>query len=193
MLKIIYPKQDLHIHTTFSRRDSSVVQEQTLELISAVRHAEIIGISDHFEHLNDGLLDKYICKVKEYGFHLGIEVNGGDYIREAISTPVEYFIYHCRDRDEDYMGIDKLLETGKPVIIAHPYFLGTNLNRINSGCIIEINNRYIWRTDWRKQLWPFIEKFRFILSSDAHQPNWLSLNVAYHIASQLEIKETVLF
>ncbi len=193
MLKIIHPKQDLHIHTTFSTKDSSVVPEQTIELVASVRHAEIIGISDHFEHLTDGLFEMYCNKVREYGLLLGIEVNGGDYAREAISTPVDYFIYHCRDRDEDYRGVDILLESGKPVIIAHPYFLGTNLNRISRRCIIEINNRYIWRIDWKKELQPFVGRFRFILSSDAHQPNWLSLNVAYHVACSLGIEETVLF
>ena len=45
--------QDLHIHTIYSSGDSAVVKEQTIALIEEVRHASIIGISDHFEYLVD--------------------------------------------------------------------------------------------------------------------------------------------
>ena len=47
-----YP-QDLHIHTVFSDQDSSVVPEQTPELVARIAHAQVIGISDHFEHFAD--------------------------------------------------------------------------------------------------------------------------------------------
>ena len=39
---LLYP-QDLHIHTVYSDRDSSVVPEQTLELVARIAHARVIG------------------------------------------------------------------------------------------------------------------------------------------------------
>lgn len=102
-------QQDLHIHTTYSTTDSSVVPEQTVALVAAVKHAVIVGISDHFE------------------------------------------------------------------------------------CLVEINNRYIWRTDWRRYYGPFVHQFEFVIGSDAHQPNWLSQAVAQHAAATLGIEEHLIF
>ena len=47
-------QQDLHIHTTYSTNDNSVVPEQTVALVAAVNHANIVGISDHLEYLING-------------------------------------------------------------------------------------------------------------------------------------------
>jgi len=38
--------QDLHVHTVFSHGDGAIVPEQTVELVAAVGHARILGISD---------------------------------------------------------------------------------------------------------------------------------------------------
>lgn len=186
-------RQDLHIHTIFSTGDSAIVPEQNVDLIAAVRHAEIIGISDHFEYICDEIFDGYSKAVKSRGLKLGTEVDGGEYAAEAAGYPVEYFIYHCADEEIHYAGLDRLLETGKPVVVAHPLFMGTDLTRLPEGCLVEINNRYIWRSDWRTRLRPYLGKFRFILSSDAHQPNWLNQNVARYVAEELGVTETLLW
>jgi histidinol phosphatase-like PHP family hydrolase len=104
---MIMLQQDLHIHTTYSTGDSSVVPEQTVALVAAVHHARTVAISDHFE--------------------------------------------------------------------------------------IEINNRYVWRTDWKQYYGPFKERFRFVLGSDAHQPNWLGQSIARYVAAQLGVKEHLVF
>src|SRR4030043_298865 len=39
----------------------------------------------------------------------------------------------------------------------------------------------------------YYNKFRFVLSSDAHQPNWLNLNVSRFVASELGVQEVILF
>ena len=184
--------QDLHIHTVFSHLDSAVVRQQTPELIAQVRHAKIIGISDHFEHFYDRF-EEYQSTLKSYGFHVGTEVDGSDYVREAIRFDFEYYIYHCRDQRSEYKGIETLLETGKPVIIPHPMVLETDLNRVPPECYVEINNRYVWRDNWRKKLAPFTQKFDFVIGSDAHQPTWLNQNVARYVANELKINESFLF
>ena len=186
-----YP-QDLHIHTIFSAGDGAVSEQQTLALIAAVRHAEVIGISDHFEYVQGKPFEPYRESVLAAGFHLGIEVNGAEWAPRAAEAEVEYYVYHCRDRDEDYRGAEMLLATGKPVIIAHPLVLATDLNRVPPQCLIEINNRYVWRNDWRS-LAPFVGRFRFVIGSDAHQPHWLSQHVARRVAAELGIEETLLF
>jgi hypothetical protein len=56
---------------------------------------------------------------------------------------------------------------------------------------VEVNNRYSWRDDWRKSLGPWV--FRFVISSDAHQPNWLNQTYARYVAAALGIRETLLF
>jgi len=188
----IYP-QDLHIHTVYSTGDGSIVQEQTPELIASIKHAKVIGISDHFEFLNGQVFDEYQNRLRSLNIYVGTEVNGGDWVSEASEVNVDYYLYHCRDRNEDYKGVETLLKTGKPLIIAHPYIMGTDLNRIPDECFIEINNRYIWRTDWEFNLKRYIKRFRFVLSSDAHQPNWLSLTAARYVADKMDLRETILF
>jgi len=186
--------QDLHIHTIFSVRDSAIVAEQTPQLIANIKHAKIIGISDHFEHLiENGIVEKYLDIIESYNFHKGTEIDGHRYVEEAIKYDFEYFIYHCWDNPEDYKAIETLLKTGKPVIIAHPYATGTNLDMIPESCIIEINNRYVYKYDWKSFFSPFLKKFKFVLSSDAHQPNWLNQTISLYVARELNIKETILF
>ena len=144
--------QDLHIHTVFSSTDGSIVPEQTITAVSLYRHAEIIGISDHLECLSaDKSVERYMSEVREAGFLPGVEVNGAEWVEMALEMEFLYFIYHCRDKTADYRGAVKLLESGKPVIIAHPHALETNLDKVPSSCHIEINNRYVWRTDWLKK------------------------------------------
>lgn len=185
--------QDLHIHTVFSTGDSAIVKQQTIDLIAFVRHAQIIGISDHFEYIDGDLFDIYRKTVLARGLKLGTEVAGGEYAKEAAAYPFEYYIYHCPDERKHYRGFEKLLETGKPAVIAHPMAMGTDFRKLPEDCLVEINNRYIWRGDWRKEYTPFLQKFRFILSSDAHQPNWLNQNVARYVAAELGVTETLLF
>ncbi len=186
-------KQDLHIHTVFSAGDSAVVAEQTLELISKVKHASVVGISDHFEAITSEYFETYRKAVSSYGFKVGTEVDGLQSVDEAVSLDFDYYIYHCRDEAKEYTGMEKLLVTGKPVIIAHPYAFNTNLDKVPNECYIEINNRYIWRFDWQNYLSDYVNDFRFILSSDAHQPNWLNQNVAIYVADELGIKESLIF
>lgn len=190
---MIFP-QDLHIHTTYSPGDSAVAMEQTIELIEEVRHAWVIGISDHFEFLVDGLFAEYEAKVRKAGFKLGVEVDGSDWVNEAITYDnLDYFVYHCQDRDSEYRGAEKLLQTDKPVIIAHPNALATDLDRLPPDCLVEINNRYVWRTDWYSYYKPYTDEFRFVIGSDAHQPNWLGQAVARSAAARLGIEEYLLF
>lgn len=85
------------------------------------------------------------------------------------------------------------MDTGNPVIIAHPNALGTNLKKVNQNCYIEINNRYIWRDSARDFYEPHVNDFKFVFSSDAHQPNWLNQIIAKKYADKLGIKETIIF
>ncbi len=192
MIKSLVAMQDLHIHTVWSSGDSSVVPEQTIELIASVGHAHVIGISDHFEHVHDRF-DDYSSQVRAAGLKLGIEVNGHKWVDAALDVDCDYRIFHCFDLDADYEVLDRLLESDRPVVIAHPNALNTQLSRVPSECLVEINNRYIWRCDWRQFYGPFVDRFRFVLSSDAHQPNWLNLSVATHVAEQLGIIEHLVF
>jgi histidinol phosphatase-like PHP family hydrolase len=185
--------QDLHIHTVFSYGDGVIVPQQTLELISKINHAKITGISDHFEYIGAENFENYRKRVSSFGFIVGIEVDGKNYVREAAGLDFDYYIYHCWDAKNDYKGIDTLLATSRPVIIAHPYMTDTRLSRIPTECYLEINNRYIFRYDWYNYLKDFTEKFRFVLSSDAHQPHWLNQNAARYVADQMGISETILF
>jgi histidinol phosphatase-like PHP family hydrolase len=185
--------QDLHIHTTFSANDNAVVPEQTVALIASIKHAKTIGISDHFENLVNGDFDVYEKEVRQAGFKVGAEIDGHPWVNEAIGYQLDYYIFHCRNQAADYRSLDLLLMTGKPVIIAHPNALDTDLKRVSAECLIEINNRYVWRNDWRAYYNPHKESFRFILSSDAHQPNWLGQAAAHHAAEQLGIKEHLVF
>jgi histidinol phosphatase-like PHP family hydrolase len=183
--------QDLHIHTTFSRHDGAVAPEQTVELVAAVAHARIVGISDHLESIADEF-SSYAETVRSSGLLVGTEVNGADWVREAEAVEAQYYVYHCRDREQDYRGAERLLATGRQVIIAHPLILETDLRRIPPLCLIEINNRYVWRSNW-ETLRPFAASFSFVINSDAHQPHWLNQNVARYVAAELGIAETLLF
>jgi histidinol phosphatase-like PHP family hydrolase len=185
--------QDLHIHTVYSIGDSAVVKEQTVDLIRKVRHASVIGISDHFEYLADEMTFRtYEEEVRSAGFKLGIEISGHELVHRAVKTNCDYFVYHC-SYELDYAGLEYLVGTGKPVIIAHPLVMGTDLDRIPYECYIEINNRYIWRSNWRERLCKYVHKKKFIISSDAHQPNWLNQNVARYVCGELGIRETLIF
>ena len=185
--------QDLHIHTTYSATDNSVVPEQTVALVASIKHAETIGISDHFESLVDGNFERYEQDVRKAGLKVGAEVGGHSWVTEARDYPLDYYIFHCRDQAADYRALGELLMTDKPVIVAHPNMFMTNLNRVPPECLIEINNRYIWRSDWESYYSPFKDRFRFILSSDAHQPNWLGQAAAFRAAEQMGIKEHLVF
>jgi hypothetical protein len=185
--------QDLHIHTIWSRGDSAVVAEQSVELVAQVRHAMIVGISDHLEYLVDGRIDAYADAVRQAGLRVGTEVNGHTWVAAAREAPVEYYVVHCYDTDADYVALERLLDTGKPVIIAHPDALGTRLERVPPACLVELNNRYIWRGNWRAYYAPHAHRFRFVLSSDAHQPNWLNQTIARYVADQLGIEESLVF
>lgn len=188
----MYP-QDLHIHTTYSANDTAVVPEQTVSLIASVKHARITGISDHFENLTDGMFEQYRADVRTEGLRLGCEVDGHLWAEAAGNCMFDYYIYHCFDTDADYRGVEHLLATGKPVIIAHPNALDTDLHRLPSDCLIEINNRYVWRCDWRRFYAPHTDRFRFVIGSDAHQPNWLGQSIARYVAGELGVRETLLF
>jgi histidinol phosphatase-like PHP family hydrolase len=184
--------QDLHIHTRWSSGDSAIVPEQTVELIASVRHALVIGISDHLEHVCDRF-DAYSSQVRAAGLKLGMEVNGHQWVDAALDLDCDYRIFHCFDRDADYQALDRLLASGRPLVIAHPNALDTQLGRVPPECLVEINNRYIWRCDWQRFYGPFVSRFRFVLGSDAHQPNWLNLTLARHAARQLGIAEHLVF
>lgn len=185
--------QDIHVHTTWSTGDSAVVPEQTVALLMEIGHAEIRGISDHFDYLTGTRFEAYETELTASGFHVGTEVNGHTWVEEALEYPFEYYIYHCRDSKKDYRGAGRLLSAGKPVIIAHPFTLGTDIDRIPLECYIEINNRYIWRHDWKSLLRPYAAERKFIISSDAHQPNWLNQTVARYAADTMGIREEILF
>jgi histidinol phosphatase-like PHP family hydrolase len=186
--------QDLHIHTTWSTGDSAVVAEQTVALVARIAHAGVLGISDHLEFLADGAWEAYEREVRGAGLRVGMEVNGGDWVDAALAVGTnDYFIAHCFDRDADYRALERLLDTGKPVIVAHPNALGTDLGRVPPGCLVEINNRYVWRSDWLAFYGPHRKRFRFVFSSDAHQPNWLSQTVARFVGRELGIAETLVF
>lgn len=184
--------QDLHIHTTFSAYDSSVEPQQTLELIAAVGHAQTIGISDHFDHFYMDF-EAYRQKVQHYGFKLGTEIDGDPWVDEAAALPFDYYVYHCRDEKEEYQGLERLLATGKPVIVAHPMVFMTDMRRVPPEAFVEINNRYVWRSDWKSFYPPLQDTFRFVIGSDAHKPNWLNHQVARYVARELQITETLLF
>ena len=185
--------QDLHIHTTWSTGDSSVVAQQTVAFVAQLHHARVMGISDHFEYLADGQFDGYAREVRNAGLRLGIEVNGHEWVSAAVQVPIDYFIFHCYDRAADYRALETMLATGKPVVVAHPNALDTRLERVPPECLVEINNRYVWRCDWKQFYGPFVRRFEFVLSSDAHQPNWLDQTVARFVARELGIREKLLF
>lgn len=184
--------QDLHIHTTWSRHDASVVPEQTPELVARVGHADTVGISDHFEHFAATDYARYVDELTGLSLFAGTEVDGAAHAADAAALAFDYYIYHCRDAAAEYRGVETLLATGRPVIIAHPNLLGTDLSRVPPEALVEINNRYVWRVDWRAFYGPYREQFRFVIGSDAHQPSWLGQSVARRAAAELGIAETLL-
>jgi histidinol phosphatase-like PHP family hydrolase len=184
--------QDLHFHTVFSATDSSVVPEQTLDLIASVRHARVLGCADHLDSLLP-VFDAYARAVRAHGMHVGTEVGGANEVPPAVELPFEYYVYHCSDTEEDYRGAEALMATGKPLIIAHPQIFQTNPDRLPSGCLIEINNRYSWQRDGEPLFRACMGRFEFVISSDAHQPLWLNQNVARSIAERLGITEKLVF
>ena len=184
--------QDLHIHTTFSRGDGAVVPEQTVELVAWIAHARVIGISDHLEYVA-GEFEEYSRTVRAHRLRLGVEVNGAEWVVQAGELPVDYYVYHCCDRGQDYRGAERLAASGRPVIIAHPQMLQTDLSKVAPECLIEINNRYAWRDNGYRQLAPYVGRFRFVIGSDAHQPHWLGQTAARRIARELGVRETLLF
>ncbi|MFP4579407.1 MAG: hypothetical protein ACLFQ6_01650 [Candidatus Sumerlaeia bacterium] len=186
--------QDLHIHTVYSTRDPAVAPQQTLDFIREVAHAEICGISDHFDCLSwDKTIEQYIDDVKAHGFHAGIELLNSSWVEEALDYPFEYFIFHTDDEPNEYRALEWLLETGKPVIVPHPGMMGTDLGKVPPDCLIEVSNRYAWKADWRAMFKPHLDRFRFVISSDAHYPSMLNQRIARHIARELNITETLLF
>jgi histidinol phosphatase-like PHP family hydrolase len=184
--------QDLHIHTTFSKGDGAVVPEQTVELVAWIGHARVIGISDHLEYVLDHF-PEYERTVRAHGLKLGAEVNGAEWVGQAEALPLDYVVYHCRDRAEDYRGAAHLASSGRPLIIAHPQMLQTDLAKVAPECLVEINNRYAWRDRSWQQLAPFVGRFRFVIGSDAHQPHWLNQTAARRITRELGVRETLLF
>ena len=70
-----YP-QDLHVHTIYSFEDSAVAPEQTPELVAHVSHAEIIGVSDHFEHFADKAYDEYVERIRALKMLVATEIDG---------------------------------------------------------------------------------------------------------------------
>jgi histidinol phosphatase-like PHP family hydrolase len=185
--------QDLHIHTIFSTGDSAVVPQQTPQLIAALNHARIRGISDHIEYLYGSLFQEYSRIITELGFRLGAEIVNVDDVDYAMELPLEYRVFHCYDNNRCYKAAQRMVDSGIPLIIAHPMALDTNLGRVPPECHVEINNRYIWRNDWKSYFTPWVKRFNFVYSSDAHQPNWLNQNVARYVGEQLGIIETLLF
>jgi histidinol phosphatase-like PHP family hydrolase len=185
--------QDLHIHTVWSDDDGAIVPEQTIGLVKELRHARVVGISDHFEMIGPERFAAYAAEVRAAGLRVGTEVNGHEWVPAALEVECDYRIFHCFDRSADYRALERLLGSGRPVIVAHPNALNTDLGRVPPECLVEINNRYVWRCDWRAFYGPHVGRFRFVLSSDAHQPNWLNQTVARHVAGELGITETLLF
>ena len=185
--------QDLHIHTTFSSTDTALVPEQTMELIARFRHAERTGVSDHLDCLKGGDFDGYARRLRALDLYVGLEISGMPWVKAAMGLNVDYYIYHCRDESRDYAGAELLLSTDKPVIIAHPNALGTDLNRLPAECLVEINNRYVWRGGLWTAVAAFRDRFRFVIGSDAHQPNWLNHTIARQVVRELGLEETLLF
>jgi hypothetical protein len=185
--------QDLHIHTIYSKNDPAVVPQQTMQLISDVKHARIIGISDHLEHMDLDMFEEYKNEARSFGFRVGTEVDGPDSVDFAIEADPDYYIYHCYDTNRSYTGVYRLLDTEKPVIIAHPLIMNTNLEKLPSECFIEISNRYVWKSNWQNGFMPYRNRFRFVFSSDAHQPLMLNQTIARYVGRQLGIVESFVF
>ena len=148
-------------------------------------------MSDHLDYVAGEVFPVYEKILRSNNLYVGVEVDGAEWLDEACALNVDYYIYHCRDRTRDYRGAETLLERGKPVIVAHPNILETNLARVPPDCYLEINNRYIWHTTWDPG--PFKSAFAFVFGSDAHQPHWLNQNIARCAAREMGVEETLLF
>ncbi|MDC7224092.1 MAG: hypothetical protein PQJ60_10150 [Spirochaetales bacterium] len=185
-------EQDLHIHTVYSTGDSSVEPQQNIPFIKSLNHARVAGISDHFEYLTE-VFEAYREEVHSHGFWCGCEIDRGHHTPHALDLPFDYYIFHCRNEASEYAAAEKLLESGKPVIISHPMAIGADLNKVPSGCFIEVNNRYVWKGDYMSFYTPHLDRFRFVLGSDAHKPNWLNHLVCQQAADQLGIQPTRIF
>ncbi len=186
-------EQDLHIHTNYSYGDSAIEPQQTLDLIKSLDHARITGISDHFEYVTENFIE-YRDDVHGHGFWCGCEINLSSDVPRALELPFDYYIFHCRNEESEYRGAEKLLESGKPLIISHPIAIGADLAKVPTGCFIEVNNRYIWKAeDYRSYYAPHLDRFRFVLGSDAHKPNWLNHVVAQYAAEQMGIVPALVF
>ena len=105
-----------------------------------------MGISDHFEHFADKAYEEYVGRIRSLDMLVGTEVDGAASVDFAISFAFDYYIYHCRNIAADYRGIERLLSTGQPMIIAHPNVLDTDLDLVPDTCLVEINNRYVWHS-----------------------------------------------
>jgi hypothetical protein len=161
-------------------------------MIARVRHAQVCGISDHFEHVVDHFVD-YREAVSAAGLLVGTEIDGHPWVSQALAVTCDYYVFHCYDRDADSKALERLVASGRPVIVAHPNALDIDLGRVSPACLVEANNRYVWRCDWRRFYGPHRERFRFVVSSDAHQPNWLNQTMARYAAADLGIEETLVF
>lgn len=186
--------QDLHIHSTYSTGDTAVAPQQTLKFIAKLEHAEIRGISDHFEYIaEDKVFDVYRKEAHSLGFYCGCEVNDSNDAEKAVDFPFDYYIYHCRNQDSEYKGAEGLLKTGKPVIISHPMAMGADLNKVPTDCYIEVNNRYVWQRDYMAYYATHLKRFRFLCGSDAHKPNWLNHLVAAHAMEEMGLNNILIF
>ena len=107
--------QDLHIHTTFSRHDGAVAPEQTVELVAAVAHAQVVGISDHLESIADDF-EVYAETVRFYGFVVGTEVNGADWVAEAEAVARPKAMYRpsfIESKGDDTIVVDGVTLTSR--------------------------------------------------------------------------------
>jgi hypothetical protein len=148
-------------------------------------------MADHLDFVYGERFASYAKAVRRHGFLLGVEVDGASWVDTALEHEVDYYFYHCPDRKDHYRGLERLLDSGRPVVVSHPVMWGTDLKKVPDCAFLEINNRYIWRTAWRSRLEPFCRKFRFVLSSDAHEPSMLNQNVARRVGRELGIRETL--
>jgi hypothetical protein len=99
--------------------------------------------------VGEDTFEEYSREIRTVGLKVGMEIDGYRWVSAARSVDADYRIFHCYDRDADYGALDLLLETGRPVIVVHPNALDTDLERVPLECLIEINNRYVRRCDWR--------------------------------------------
>ena len=185
--------QDLHIHTVFSTGDSAVMPQQTPEFVASVNHAQVRGISDHIEYIDETIFPSYEKRLRSLGFHVGMEIVQYEDVEYSLELPLEYRVIHCYNEDRYYKAAERMVETGVPLIIAHPMAVDTNLSKVPTGAYIEISNRYVWRKDWASFFPPHQDRFQFVFSSDAHQPHWLNQVIARQVGETLGIQESILF